>query len=200
MSLLGRLRSRMSSGQSGSGGESGLAQAERLLRLGGSVTEMRQAAELSNPECDVERSWASLFQGEVAAALELSYDAAKSRPYDVDSRIVHGTVRLARGELDHAAHEFDAVIEEFGAESDAADGRRAVILARGFAPLDDLPASDEEWERAAVLLTTLWRLIDQVEVRLEGLRARPESHPDGMSVIMAALERARLTDRSRRES
>ena len=124
----------------------------------------------------------------------MSYEAADERPYDVDSRIVHGTVRLALNDLDHAEHEFDAVIEEFGAESDAADGRRATILARGFAPLDELPASDEEWESAAVLLTTLWRIAGVVDERLSALNKPDGAHPDGLSVIMQALATGQAAD------
>ena len=196
MSLLNRLRARLSGDHSRSESESSLARAERLLRSGGSVDDVRAAAGLVRPKNDIERAWVALFLGDVATALDLSYGAAMSRPYDVDSRIVHGTVRLARNELEHAAHEFDAVIEEFGAEADAADGRRAVILARGHAPLDELPASDREWAEAAVLLTSLWRLVDCVETRLDALAEQHDTHADCLSVIMESLATAESTEPS----
>jgi hypothetical protein len=195
MSLLSRLRSRLSSESPDVGDEMPLAQAERLLRQGGAVDRIRRVAGHARANGRVEQAWVALFAGDPAAALDFSYATATARPYDVDSRIVHGTVRLARNELAHAEHEFDAVIEEFGAESDAADGRRATILARGFAPLDELPASDEEWESAAMLLTTLWRILGVVDERLNGLE---DAHPDGLSVIMQAL-RAGLAEDSESE-
>lgn len=191
MSLLGRLRSRLSSADREQPPASELADAERLMRLGGSVLDIRQIAETVVTDGPVEAAWQSMFLGDLDSALDSAYRAATERPYDVDSRIVHGTVRLARNELDHAAHEFDAVIEEFGAEPDAADGRRATILARGFAPLDDLPASHKEWESAAVLLTTLWRIADVVRERLDELS---DAHPEGRSLIMQALENGLTAD------
>ena len=191
MSLLGRLRSRLSSADREQPPASELADAERLMRLGGSVLDIRRIAETVVTDGPVEAAWQSMFLGDLDSALDSAYRAATERPYDVDSRIVHGTVRLARNELDHAAHEFDAVIEEFGAEPDAADGRRATILARGFAPLDDLPASHEEWESAAVLLTTLWRIADVVRERLDELS---DAHPEGRSLIMQALENGLTAD------
>ena len=183
MSLIGRLRSRLSPDRRGGRAETPLAQAERLLRAGGAVGEIRRSAERAIARDDVETAWRALFGGDLDGALQASYAAADSRPYDVDSRIVHGTVRLARGELEHAEHEFDAVIEEFGAEADAADGRRATILARGFAPLDDIPAAESDWEAAAVLLTTLWRVAGVGEERLAGLAG---AHEDGRAVILQA--------------
>ncbi len=163
--------------------------AERLMRAGARIDEITSAAE---PAVAVDvrgdlvaSAWRSLFQGNVEDAQRCAYAAADDRPYDVDSRIVHGTVRLARNELDHAEHEFEQVIEEFGAEADAADGRRAVILARGHAPLDDLPASDDEWQAAARLLTTLWRLGGVAESRMAALTG---GHPDGLALLRGALE------------
>ena len=194
MSFFGRLRSRLSADSTGNGAESPLAKAERLLRSGGGAAEIRRVADRAETATGIDQAWRALFLGEIEAALELSYAAADERPYDVDSRIVHGTVRLALNDLDHAEHEFDAVIEEFGAESDAADGRRAAILARGFAPLDELPASDEEWESAAVLLTTLWRIAGVVDERLSALNKPDGAHPDGLSVIMRALTTGQAAD------
>lgn len=161
------------------------------MRSGASVTLIRQAAVRARVENDIQVAWGSLFEGRLDRALEVAYACAVERAYDVDSRIVHGIVRLARHELDHAAHEFDAVIEEFGAESDAADGRRAVILARGFAPLDDIPAADVEWRAAATLLTTLWRLADVVESRLDTLQS---GQPAGLALLQEAIEAARAAE------
>ena len=107
--------------------------------------------------------------GNLDAALRHARAAALARPYDVDSRLSLGNVRLARNELLEAAHEFDAVIEEFGAEPDAASGRRATILARGEAPVDELAASDADWRDAARLLVGLWSAAGIVERRLAAL-------------------------------
>ncbi len=205
MSLFRQLRSRLvavpsaansraaASDQAGQAGQaaSALAEAERLLRRGGRASAIRAAAGHAQARQPVEQAWRALFLGDLEAALEPAYAAATAQPYDVDSRIVHGTVRLARNDLNHAEHEFDAVIEEFGAESDAADGRRATILARGFAPLDELPAGDAEWESAAVLLTTLWRIAGVAEARLAALSG---GHPDGLAILLPALTRGQAID------
>lgn len=191
MSFLSRLRSKLSLPASEETATPALARAEQLMREGGSVHDIRQIAESSEVEGLIDLAWRDLLMGRLESGFRSAYQAADDRPYDVDSRIIHGTLRLARNDLDHAEHEFDAVIEEFGAEPDAADGRRATILARGFAPLDELPASDEEWESAAVLLTTLWRMADVVEERLEALSG---GHPRGKSVIMRALAKGQATD------
>lgn len=163
--------------------------AERLMRAGARIDEIRSAAEpaFTVDVCGdpVASAWRSLFQGNIEDAQRSAYAAADDRPYDVDSRVVHGTVRLARNELDHAEHEFEQVIEEFGAEADAADGRRAVILARGHATHDDLPASDDEWQAAARLLTTLWRLAGVAESRMAALTG---GHPDCLALLRGALE------------
>lgn len=191
MSLLSRLRSRVGSGAEAEQRRKSLAAAERLLRAGGSVAAIRHAIAGIEGHHDVERAWIALLRGDLEAALDASYRAADSRPYDVDSRIVHGAVRLARNELDHAEHEFDAVIEEFGAEQDASDGRRAVILARGFAPLDELPASEADWESAATLLTTLWRLAGVADAWMDALNG---GHDDGLAIVTRALDRGRKLD------
>ena len=193
MSILQRLRTRLAAPAA----DASLSQAERLLRCGGAVVDIRVATTRAHPIDDVGRAWRLLYLGDLDQALEPAYRAANARPYDVDSRIVHGTVRLARNDLDHAAHEFDQVIEEFGAEADAADGRRAVILARGFAPLDDIPASEREWEAAATLLTTLWRVCEIAGARYRGLAS---GHQDGRALIGRALTAGRARDRQRGES
>lgn len=191
MSLLDRVRARLVSGGPSEPPSSGPAEAERLLRSGASRLEIRRAASGAGARNPVEAAWKALLLGDLESALDSAYAAADERPYDVDSRIVHGTTRLARHELDHAEHEFDAVIEEFGADSDAADGRRATILARGFAPLDELPADEREWRSAAILLTTLWRLAGLADERLRTLEG---AHPDGLFVIMGALAEGQAAD------
>ena len=191
MGVFDLLRSRLTSRLGGASSAVPLGRAERLLRTGASISDITREARAITADSPVVLAWRALFLGDLDSALESSYQAARSRPYDVDSRIVHGTVRLARNELDHAEHEFDAVIEEFGADSDAADGRRASILARGHAPLDELPAADEEWEAAAVLLTTLWRVAGICEERLAAIG---DGHADGHSFIMHALVKGRAAD------
>ena len=168
-----------------------LSTAEALLRAGGAIRDIRARARQVNRHHDVDRAWAAVFQGNLDEALRHGYATANERPYDVDSRIVHGTVRLARNELEHAEHEFDAVIEEFGAEADAIDGKRAVILAHGFAPLDELPATDDDWSAAATLLTTLWRLAGVVSTRMDDLAA---GNPDGINLIARALADGQARD------
>ncbi len=191
MSLISRLRTRLSPDPAPAPSLPSLSEAERLVRTGGAVAEIRRIAQQAAPSDNVGYAWQALFLGDLSQAQELAYAAADSRPYDVDSRIVHGTVRLARNELEHADHEFEAVIEEFGAEPDAADGRRAAVLARGFAPEDDIPASDDDWDSAASLLTTLWRLCGLVETRMGTLIG---GHPDGLAVIKLALDHGLAVD------
>ena len=184
MSLFSRLRRRIGLDPESELRRSSLGAAERMLRDGGSVGKIQQAVQGCTGHNDVESSWLALFRGDLQSALDASYRAADRRPYDVDSRLVHGLVRLARDELEHAEHEFDAVIEEFGAEREASDGRRAVILAQGFAPQDELPASEADWESAATLLTTLWRLAGDADVRLDKLDS---GQPDGLAIVKRAL-------------
>lgn len=191
MSFLDRLPWRRSESGVSEHDTEGLANAEALLRAGGAVDEIRQRAGLGTRHNDVEEAWMAMFLGDLDAALQHGYTAASERPYDVDSRIVHGTARLARNELEHADYEFEAVIEEFGAESDAMDGRRAVILAYGYAPLDELPATADDWSAAARLLTTLWRLAGLAEARMSGLE---DSHPEGQAIISRALANGQARD------
>lgn len=191
MSLLNRLPWRRPEDGVAAEDAERLAHAEGLLRAGAGAGEIRRQAAAANRHNEVERAWAAILIGDLDAGLRHGYAAASERPYDVDSRIVHGTVRLARNELEHAEHEFEAVIEEFGAESDAMDGKRAVILARGFAPLDELPASDNDWAAAARLLTTLWRLAECVDARLGGLEG---GQATGLAMIRAALAEGQAND------
>lgn len=191
MGLFDRFRSQVSVRTREESSVIEIEKAERLLRAGASVAEIRREARAITSDDRVSRAWRSLLLGDLETALEAAYAAANERPYDVDSRIVHGTVRLARQEVDHAEHEFEAVIEEFGAESDAADGRRATILARGHAPLDELPASTEEWDSAATLLTTLWRVAGVVEQRMAAIES---GHRSGRSVVRHALAQGQAAD------
>lgn len=192
MSLLNRLPWRRLDRGEAERSSRRLAAAEAALRAGAAVSEIQRHAAVVTPHNDVERGWLALMLGELDLALEHSYSAASERPYDVDSRVVHGTVRLARNELEHAAHEFEAIIEEFGAEGDAMDGRRAVILAHGFAPLDELPATESDWARAATLATTLWRLAGIVDARIRDLEG---GHADGRAILGRALEDGLAKDR-----
>lgn len=168
MSIAERLRERIGIGRrSGAVPEAAAAlldEAERLVRRGRGAAANAPARRALNllaavdraDELDLRLGAAHCFAGDLDAALRHARAAALARPYDVDSRLSLGNVRLARNELLEAAHEFDAVIEEFGAEPDAANGRRATILARGEAPVDELAASDADWRDAARLLVGLW--------------------------------------------
>ena len=204
MSLLDRLRRRRSRDADGLKPRELrglLEQGERLLREGGGVEqiwavgvraqEILEAADLGHnddhPEFALRKAWALLLSGNLAEAHRYSGKAANARPYDVDSRIVHGIVQLARGELEAAAHEFDAVIEEFGADGDAADGRRAVILAAGNRAVDELPAEAADWQRAARLLTALWRTGGVAEVRMSALKKRGEANTDTLRLLEESL-------------
>ena len=154
-----------------------LAEAERLARRGRGAAAREPAQRAlallaeagQTDELDLRLGAAYAYCGELEPALRHARAAALARPYDVDSRLTLGNVRLARNELIEAAHEFDAVIEEFGAEPDAANGRRATILAGGDAPVDELPADDADWRDAARLLVGLWSAAGIVEPRLAAL-------------------------------
>ena len=198
MSLIDALRTRIHPRRSDADPASLLKRAEQLLHQGGASAEVRalasealmhlEAAEIRhNGERDLRFAAAFLFTGNLDAAIDHAQTAANARPYDVDSRIIHGYVRLARNELDEAAHEFDAVIEEFGADRDAAAGRRAVILARGDGPFDELPAGDDDWSAAATLLTGLWRICGLSQRRLSALR---QAHPNTLELLQNEARRA----------
>ena len=181
MGIAERLRERIGIGRGGDAVPAEAAalldEAERLVRAGrgadANAPARRALALLADAggadELDLRLGAAHCFAGELDAALRHARAAALARPYDVDSRLSLGNVRLARDELLEAAHEFDAVIEEFGAEPDAASGRRAAILARGEAPVDELAASDADWRDAARLLVGLWSAAGITERRLAAL-------------------------------
>ena len=196
MGLVERLRRRMGEGAGNAAALREaialLAEAERLVRAGCGAAANRPAGEAlalldqvnRSDELDLRLGAALCFGGDLEPALRHARGAALARPYDVDSRLSLGNVRLARNELDEAAHEFDAVIEEFGAEGEAASGRRAAILARGDAPVDELAASEADWREAARLLIGLWTAAGLVEQRLAAL-----SEGDGatLALLDAAL-------------
>ena len=197
MSIAERLRERIGVGRrSGAVPEAAAAlldEAERLVRAGRGAdanAPARRALDLlanveRADELDLRLGAAHCFAGDLDAALRHARAAALARPYDVDSRLSLGNVRLARDELLEAAHEFDAVIEEFGAEPDAANGRRATILARGEAPVDELAASDADWRDAARLLVGLWSAAGIAERRLAAL-----SGADALSLALLDAVRA----------
>ncbi len=120
-------------------------------------------------------------------ALTPALAAANARPYDVDSRIIHGRVRLALGQLRQASHEFASILEEFGRESDAMDGLRAVALAQGEL-VYEAEDSDQDRDRAADLLLSAWDAAGAIQPRLEALRAANAAAPL-MQLLLAALAR-----------
>lgn len=172
-----------------------LARGEAELRDGGDPERIRAAGRealvrlahaRAGGETSRRRGAAHLLAGNLDDAARHAFEAADRMPYDVDSRIALGNARLARGELDAAAHEFDEVIGEFGAEGEAAAGRRAAILARGHAPVDELPASDDDWREAARLLVGLWRVCGILDQRLAALGG---AHPGALALLRAATGR-----------
>ena len=200
MGIASRLRRRLAGASDAELSEAAtlLAEAERQVRAGrGAVAHpsAQQALELlqnAGPadELDLRLGAAHCFLGDLEAALRHARAAAMARPYDVDSRLSLGNVRLARGELAEAAHEFDAVIEEFGAEPDAASGRRAAILAHGDAPADELAASEEDWRAAARLLIGLWSAAGIIKERLAALAAADRRT---LGLLDAALTEAQIS-------
>ena len=180
-----------------------LTRGEALLRAGGPAAELHRlgrralgqleaADDLHNEEQLAQFAAAYLLAGDLAEAAKLARAAAEAKPYDVDSRIIHGNVRLARNELTEAAHEFDAVIEEFGAERDAVAGRRAVIMARGEGPHDELAASEDDWREAATLLAALWDICGLTGERVEALS---QANSETLMLIEDAVSRRTREER-----
>lgn len=172
-----------------------LARGEAELRAGGDPERIRAAGREAlvrlahardGGETSRRRGAAHLLAGNLEDAARHAFKAADLMPYDVDSRIALGNARLAQGALDAAAHEFDEVIGEFGAEGEAAAGRRAAILARGHAPVDELPASDDDWREAARLLAGLWRVCG---IRDQRLAALDGAHPGALALLRDAAGR-----------
>lgn len=170
-----------------------LQDGERLLRAGSDPDRIRSLGREAlqhlvrasdGDQTERRRGHAHLLGGNLERALAHSRAAALAMPYDVDARIVLGCVRLARDELDEAAHEFDEVIGEFGAEGEAAAGRRAAILARGHAPVDELAADPADWREAATLLAALWQICGIADERMTALAA---ADPATAALLAAAL-------------
>ncbi len=122
-------------------------------------------------------------------ALAPAHRAARARPYDVDSRLVHARVRLALGQLREAEHEYAAVLEEFAGDPDATRGRRAVMLARGSLPLEE---DDRAEDRAAAadLLIAAWRTAGAVDPRLRALR-EAGADAEVIALLQGAIARRR---------
>ena len=139
---------------------------------------------------------ALLLQGRVREALTPAYDAARARPYDVDSRFIHGRIRLALHELEAARHEFASVLEEFGGDADANAGLRAAHLAAGELPLsiDEEVETGADRQTGAEFLVASWELAGVVRERIDALQA---AAPDPGLVFL--LERTALARQHRRE-
>ena len=196
MSFLQRLRKGREAGRHFAAAEAILLEAEerlgageapRLLKPGAAeavrLLERAHAAGWSDSaHLALRQAQALLLAGEPERALEPAYAAASARPYDVDSRIVHGTVRLALGQLPEAEHEFESLFEEFGREPDAVQGLLAVRLARGEPALEDDLHPAETWRRAARTLAIAWHLAGNPEARLAALR-ESETPSDTVKLI-----------------
>ena len=166
--------------------EAGAAR-EPVPGLGGvlaGLTALRADGARDDPHLDFLEARALFLSGRAAEARGPAHRAATARPYDVESRMTHGLICLALDRLDEAAHEFEAVLEEFGGDPDAENGRRAVSLARGRAPLDEHPLPGD-LDAAAGLLLTCWGRAGVARARLDALRAR-----DADPRVLAALDAA----------
>ena len=133
------------------------------------------------------RAQALFLLGRPQDALIPARQAAMARPYDVDSRIVLGRIRLALGDLVEAEHEHAAVMEEFGRDPDAITGQRAVALAGGALPLEEgLLTAD--CDAASDLLVAVWDVAKVLEDRVAALRSQHDG-TEALSVIEAAVRR-----------
>ncbi len=136
---------------------------------------LEQAREAGYPDLehlDLRLAQAWLLQGQPRQALAPAYAAAQARPYDVESRVTHGRLRLSLGEVEAARHEFESVLEEFGGDPVANAGLRATALASGELPLDEDDEIEEgaEREAGAAYLVAAWELSGSVAERIDGLR------------------------------
>jgi tetratricopeptide (TPR) repeat protein len=120
-------------------------------------------------------------------ALTPALAAAHARPYDVDSRIIHGRIRLALGQLREAAHEFASILEEFGREADAMDGLRATSLARGEL-VYEAEDTDAERARGADLLLSAWDAAGAIQQRLDELSRDNDNAGTGSPVMRVLLD------------
>lgn len=148
------------------------AEEERTLAIATAALDAIQQAEAAGyrdgNHIALRRAEALFLLRRPEEALAPAHRAAEARPYDVDSRIVHGAVRLALNHLREAAHEYEAVLEEFGGDPDALTGRLAVALARGEAGVTG-EESEDDLRKAAALLTGAWWSAGAMEERLAAL-------------------------------
>ena len=190
--------------------EAALADIERRQLRGDDPAPLRQAAAeaaaaLERAQRDGYRdhenfqlrlAQALLLQGRVQEALAPAYAAARARPYDVDSRVIHGRIRLALHEVEAARHEFASVLEEFGGDADANAGLRAAHLAAGELPLstDEEVETGADRETGAEFLVASWELAGVVRERIDAAQA---AAPDPGLVLL--LERTVLARQRRRQ-
>lgn len=186
--LVQRQRDAAQAGQSIARAEEALQAADRLERdagpdrdraaQAGAASEHLRAAQAlgfgDTALLNLRRAQALLHLGRAEEALEPVYAAASARPYDVDSRVVHGAVRLALGNLMEAEHEYASVLEEFSGDPDALAGLRAVALARGELRDEEYLPSDEQVRAedlatAARCLIAAWTASGSVVRRLDAL-------------------------------
>jgi tetratricopeptide (TPR) repeat protein len=161
------------------------------------IQAARQAGYRDHDHLQLRLAQALLLLGRPSDAVDPAYVAATARPYDVDSRVTHGRVRLALGHLAEAEHEFASVLEEFGGDADANAGLRAAHLAQGRLPLlaEDEVEVGADRDTGARLLIACWELAGDVPGRLIPLR---DAGPDpGLVPLLERAARARDAARSR---
>lgn len=169
---------------------------EAVRRGGGRAVKMLEAAERAGfgdqAHFDLRMAEALLLSGKPEEARTPAHRAASARPYDVDSRIVHGHVRLALGELREAAHEFESVLEEFGGDPDAKAGLLAVALARGQWTVEGTETA-EDYVKAGDVLINAWDAADRVKEHIQALKALPPAggDPRVVEVVEMAAKRRR---------
>ena len=151
-----------------------------------------QAGFCDQAHLDLRMAEALLLSGKPEEARAPARRAASARPYDVDSRIVHGQVRLALGELHEAAHEFESVLEEFGGDPDAKAGLLAVTLARGKWTVEGTETA-EDYAKAGDMLIKAWDAADSIKIRIQALKALPPAggDPRVIEVVETAAKRRR---------
>jgi tetratricopeptide (TPR) repeat protein len=166
------------------------AEAARLALL-----EAREAGYDDGAHLHLRLAQSLFLLGRPHEALAPAYDAAKARPYDVESRVTHGRVRLALGDAAQAMHEFESVLEEFGGDPEANAGLRAAHLALGELPLD--PADEVEIgadrEAGAEFLISAWEQAGAVAEHLAALR-QGTADPGLLTLLERIVDRR---DRSR---
>ncbi len=168
-----------------------MAQVRELAELARlALVEAREAGYGDESHLHLRTAQALFLLGRPHEALASAYDAAKARPYDVESRLTHGRVRLALGDVEAARHEFEAVLEEFGGDPEANAGLRASHLAAGRLPLD--PADEVEVgadrEAGAEFLVATWEQAGAVREQIEALR-RGAPDPGLLSLLERVADR-----------